>query len=229
MKFLQQTAILLLSLVLTVQAEDCTGQHCNDIPQGTKVAGGSSTGGGSGAVQVDQSGMSCRYCNDPPKEHDVSVHNQQATTTASPTNAQSDAEGINLGDLIQTTCRPDDNGYVGVAEGYPNVVPYAFGLEISPEAVDDIVDILRAIKLSVENTLIRQYFPEVCLTDKQSAARSSLTGGGAASNQRVSGFRFEAEMDRVSSKSRMLCTKSGWLTLYSSSSPISLQSNVNLS
>jgi hypothetical protein len=83
-------------------------------------------------------------------------------------------------------CLPNGDGFVGTIEGSSYIVPYAFGLETEGNA--DIVDVLRDIKMSVEDYLIRLMIPDAC------EGRRQLQQGDAD----VLGFRFEKEMDLLS-------------------------------
>jgi hypothetical protein len=84
-------------------------------------------------------------------------------------------------------CLPDDDGYVGSTSGKSYVVPYAFGMETVANA--EIVEILKAVKISIETLLIGVYLPETCI---------AIPSSRHLQNQTVAGFRFDNEMDQMS-------------------------------
>jgi len=105
-------------------------------------------------------------------------------------------QNVDAGDLLEDGngedrsdpfCLPDGDGFIGTIEGSSYIVPYAFGIESKQNA--EIVDILRDIKISVENYLIQLVLPDSC------GSRRQLQGNTEGA---VMGFRFEKEMDLLS-------------------------------
>jgi hypothetical protein len=131
----------------------------------------------------------CRppHCDDTVPEQDVDA--------GDPVPLEEEVEKNNV-DRNDSFCLPNGDGFVGTIEGSSYIVPYAFGLETEENA--DIVDVLRDIKISVEDYLIKLMIPDACEGSRR------LRG-----NADVLGFRFEKEMDLLSGERPTLYAKFG--------------------
>lgn len=132
----------------------------------------------------------CRppHCDDPLPSHDVDAGDPPVVVVEETGDGGGGDGGGNEVDRNDFFCLPDGDGFIGTIEGSSYVVPYAFGLETERNA--EIVDILRDVKISVENFLIEQILPGAC--DEGRQLQRGLADGT------VLGFRFEKEMDLLS-------------------------------
>lgn len=121
----------------------------------------------------------CRFphCKDTPLDRDV-IYDEATYNGAN----------YNFGDGATTLCLPDNYGYIGETSGMPNVITYAFGLET--DTYVEVLDVLKAIKISIEDFIISFFFAEDCIHGRK--LNGSFDG--------IVGFHFETEIDLMSGK-----------------------------
>jgi hypothetical protein len=90
--------------------------------------------------------------------------------------------------LMQSSCRPEQNGYFGGTFGIP--IQLEYGFEMEAYAVANFDHALEAVREHIIDALVSETFPNVCGLDRrrQMKERSKHTSG------RVSGFKFEKDL-----------------------------------
>lgn len=97
-----------------------------------------------------------------------------------------------ISELMQSPCRPDENGYFGATYGTPTKVFYEFALEAQPTT--DIRQAVTVVQEHLMDVVLASTFPTLCSFTDNGGGGSEGLSSGPTQRLAINGYRFGREL-----------------------------------